>query len=267
MKMDKVIGAQGPADGQVPALVRAARILDTLAADSQPKGVSELARDLDLPKSSIHGLCRTLADLGLLARAGANQYSIGPHVLSWANAFQSQSSLTMQFQLVCGETQKLKGEALNLTVLSGASVLYVACRPGSSPLGVSFRVGMSLPALFTATGKAIMSTMQPDEVDRVIGPKWPAPMTRSSVRDRAALQVELEKTRERGYSIDDGQLREGMYCFGAPVFSAGSRTAIAGLAVGMLSAEVTPAVAERVGGDLAALAGELSSRLGGGGRR
>jgi DNA-binding IclR family transcriptional regulator len=250
------------ADRQVPALVRAKRILDELSAEGRPKGVSELARSLGLPKSSIHGLCKTLAELGVLARIGPNQFAVGPHVLSWANAFQSQSSLTAEFQRLSMETPLLKDEALNLTVLSGNTVLYVACKSGASPLGVSFRVGMSLPAVFTATGKAMMSTFSDEEVEARSEPTWPAPLTRSSVRSLKDFKRELAETRERGYSIDNGQLREGMFCFGAPVFDANSRTAVAGLAVGMLSVDVTEATIERYGGELAALAQELSRRLG-----
>lgn len=246
---------------QVPALVRAKRILDHLSVDGRTEGVSELARSLGLPKSSIHGLCKTLADLGVLARVGPNQFSIGPHVLAWANAFQSQSSLITEFQrLSMGTT--LKDEALNLTVLSGSSVLYVACRSGSSPLGLSFRTGMSLPAVFTATGKAMMSTFPTDQVEALCAPNWPKLLTRSSVRSLKAFRRELDEVRQRGYSIDNGQLREGMFCFGAPVFGADSRTAIAGLAVGLLSVDVTDETFERYGNAVARLASELSRRLG-----
>lgn len=248
---------------QVPALVRAKRILDHLSVDGRTEGVSELARSLGLPKSTIHGLCKTLADLGVLARIGPAQFSIGPHVLAWANAFQSQSSLISEFQrLAMGRRALLKDEALNLTVLSGNSVLYVACRNGSSPLGLSFRTGMSLPAVFTATGKAMLSTFPMDEVEERCGGAWPKPFTRASVRSFKAFKRELEEIRERGYSIDNGQLRQGMFCFGAPVFGADSDTAIAGLAVGLLSVEVTKDTAAHYGGDVQRLANELSRRLG-----
>lgn len=248
---------------QVPALVRAKRILDYLSVDGRTEGVSELARSLDLPKSSIHGLCRTLADLGVLARVGPAQFSIGPHVLAWANAFQSQSSLISEFQnLSMGQRALLKDEALNLTVLSGNSVLYVACRNGSSPLGLSFRTGMSLPAVFTATGKAMLSTFPVDEVEALCGGPWPKLFTPSSVRSLKAFKRELEEVRERGYSIDNGQLRQGMFCFGAPVFGADRDTAIAGLAVGLLSVDVTKDTERRYGNDVVRLANELSRRLG-----
>jgi len=251
------------ANRQVPSIVRAIRILDELVT-GKPRGVSELARALGLPKSSIHGLCQTLADLGILARVGANQFAIGPHVLQWANTFQTQSSLTVEFQRLCAETSVLEREALNLSVLNGSSVMYVACKAGTRPLGVSFSVGMSLPAVFTATGKAMMSTMTPQEVDAVVGTgTWPKPLTSTSVRSRKALEAELEETRQRGYSIDNGQLREGMLCIGAPVFGANNSAAIAGLAVGLLAAEAPPESMESLGRDLAWLAGELSLRLGG----
>ena len=249
---------------QVPALVRASSILDELARDGRPKGVSELARLLGLPKSSIHGLCQTMADLGILARLSANQFGLGPHVLSWANAFQSQSSLTLEFQRLCAETRLLEGETLNLTVMSGSSVLYVGCRAGASPLGVSFRVGMSLPAVFTATGKAMMSTFPDEQVRAMFGRHLPAPVTRTSVPILEALRQEHTNTRRRGYSIDNGQLREGMFCVGAPVFDGSGPNAIAGLAVGLLSAEVRENSTEKIGRDLVSLANELSKRLGGG---
>ncbi len=259
-KKEEVVSS---ADRQVPALVRAKRILDHLSSEGRLMGVSDLARELDLPKSSIHGLCKTLTELGVLARVGPSQFAIGPHVLSWANAFQSQSSLAAEFQRLAQEDESsLKDEALNLTVLNGDQVMYVACRNGSSPLGLSFRIGMSLPAIYTATGKAMLSTYPAKEAEAISASTMSKPLTRSSVRSMKAFKRELEEIRQRGYSIDNGQLREGMYCFGAPVFGAGSKTAIAGFAVGLLSIEVTKQNAARYGRDVARFAEELSRRLG-----
>lgn len=246
----------------MPALVRAKQILDHLSADGRLEGISELARSLDLPKSSIHGLCKTLAEQNVLARVGPNQFAIGPHVLVWANAFQNHSSLTAEFQRLAMEDGPLSGEALNLTVMSGTSVIYVACQNGASPLGLSFRTGMSLPAVFTATGKAMLSTYPSREVEALFEDGWPDPITRNSVRSLTAFKREIKEIRNRGFSIDNGQLRDGMYCFGAPVFSASGQTAIAGLAVGLLSVDVNKETHDRYGEAVSMFASELSRRLG-----
>jgi DNA-binding IclR family transcriptional regulator len=108
----------------------------------------------------------------------------------------------------------------------------------------------------------MLSTYPAQEVEAIFGTSWNKPLTRTSVRSLRAFKRELEEIRERGYSIDDGQLREGMHCFGAPVFGAGSKAAIAGLAVGLLSVEVSKDNANRYGDDIARFAEELSRRLG-----
>jgi DNA-binding IclR family transcriptional regulator len=141
--------------------------------------------------------------------------------------------------------------------------MYLACRRGTDPLGVSFRPGVRLPAPFTATGKAMMSTMRPEEVERLLGNTWPEPWTKNSVRSLDALMVELEETRARGYSIDNGQLRDAMVCFGAPVFNATDDHAVAGLAIGLLSGEVNEASTERVSRAVRLIADRLTHRLGG----
>lgn len=248
---------------RVPAIIRATQIMDALAISAQPLGTSELARLLDLPKSSVHLICSTMIDLGLLVRRGENKFSIGPHVLQWAESFQAGSDLVREFQQLTSDAAVLPEYALNLTVLMGRDVLYVACRNGQQPLGVRFGVGVVLPAIFTATGKAMLSTRPFEEVTEMIGDTWPDLYTRRSVKSLDALKVELEETRARGYSIDDGQLREGMYCLAAPIFDSISTSAIAGIAVGLLQGEVTAEREERIASELISFARTLTQRLGG----
>lgn len=247
----------------VPALVRTKKILDSLSANPKPMGVSDLARLLDLPKSTVHGLCHTLVDLGLLMRVGPSQFAIGPHVLSWANAFEGQSDLTQEFLRIAEASDLVSQQAINLSILTGREVMYVACRRGTDPLGVSFRPGVRLPAPFTATGKAMMSTMSEDEVRAIFANDWPAAWTRRSISGVDALLQELEEVRQRGYSIDDGQLRDAMVCFGAPVFGANDDRAIAGIAIGLLSGEVNDESTAKVSNAVRTLAERLSQRLGG----
>jgi len=248
---------------QVPAIVRASQIIDALAVSAQPMGTSELARLLKLPKSSVYLICSTLINLGLLVRRGENRFSIGPHVLHWAESFQAGSDLVREFQQLTSETAVLPEFALNLTVLMGQDVLYVGCRNGQQPLGVRFGVGVLLPAVFTATGKAMLSTKPFEEVIEFVGETWPKTYTRQSVRSIDQLKSELDATRARGYSIDDGQLREGMYCLAAPIFDSTSTAAIAGIAVGLLQSEATAESEARIASELIAFANALSQRLGG----
>ncbi len=146
----------------VPALVRTKRILDALSTGGKPKGVSELARLLDLPKSTVHGLCHTLVDLGLMMRVGTSQFAVGAHVLSWANAFEGQSDLTQEFMRIAEATDLISKEAINLSILTGNEVMYVACRRGHRSARRQF------PARRAAAG-AVHGDGQGDDVDDAAG--------------------------------------------------------------------------------------------------
>lgn len=248
-----------------PAVGRAVRILDLVARSPRPLSMSELGRETGLPKSSLHGLCETLVNLRLLRRADNGAMSMGPHVMTWANAFLAHTNILQEFYAAWQESGLFTTETITLSVLDGRDVVYIACQNGSRPLDVTFRNGMRLPAPFTATGKAMLSTLPDAEVHALLGEvPWPPLLTRHSVGSFDALLPELAGCRTNGYSIDDAQVRDGMHCFGAAVFDASSQQrAVAGLAVSFLEVDLDrPSKALEIGRDIRALADQLSARLG-----
>lgn len=251
------------AEGSVPAVVRAKAIMDYVAQARQPPHVSEIARELGLPKSSVHGVCNTLVSTGLLARHGASAFALGGHVMVWASAFAAKSDMIASFLHLWEATPELQQHTVSLSTLDGEDVTYVASKEGKSPLGITFRIGMRLPAAFTATGKAMLSTFDPSALATLFAQGMPEPMTRMSVRRMEDLSRELAQVRQRGFSIDHGQVREGMYCFGAPILGFASPRAIGGIAISILDGDVT-AETERVIGGLVRVCGEkLTKALGG----
>lgn len=247
--------------GHAPALRRSVHILDLVSESVNPPTFTEIVTLLGLPKSSVHGLCITLVELGLLHRCEAGTYRLGPHTMSWANGFLRQTDLVAEFQSLLSERQELSPFTVTLTLLDGAQVIYLACANSNTALGFTFRIGMRLPAPFTATGKAILSTLSDEEVRQRFSAQWPAPLTLQSVATRDALLAELAATRQRGFSIDSGQVREGMLCIGAAVYDF-SGTAIAGLAVSMLEVEATTETIADTGRALLAISQSLSARMG-----
>ena len=60
------------------------------------------------------------------------------------------------------------------------------------------------------------------------------PLTKKRIGGIGGLLNQLAQTRKRGYSVDNEETRDGMICFGAPVFDSKSFAAVAGVAVSML---------------------------------
>lgn len=258
MDRTKSLQAGKPA---APAVERAARLLDMVANSEKPLSISVISRELGLPKSSIHGLCNTLVDLGLLGRQ-SNGFVMGGHVMLWANAFVNKSDMVAEFFRLWQDRAGLTNETATLTILDGADVVYIASQHGSDPLGITFRIGMRLPAAFTATGKAILSTMPRAAVEQLYPAGLPAPLTPHTVQDMTILLGELEEIRERGYSVDDQQVREGMFCFGAPVYDFSGNRAVGGIAFSIHAKKLDEALSAEIGATAIRYARLLSQRLG-----
>lgn len=257
------LAAPAPGPRLVPAVERAVRLLDLLAQAREPQPLAALARSAGLPKSSAHGLLGTLAALGLAERSADGDFSLGHRVLAWAGAHAAGSDLVGAFGAIAAALPALAEETVMLAVLDGSDVVYLACRPGSRPLAVNFRVGGRFPAFVTSSGKAMLATLPEERVRALVeaagGLRRLAPR---SVTSTTGLLRQLRQARAEGFAVDDEETAAGMNCFGAPVFDGRGSEAVAAVAVSLIKASTT---ARRRAETIAAirdLAGQLSRRLG-----
>ena len=246
----------------MPAVERAVELLNQLAASRKPLTLADLVRDLDLPKSSAHGLLATLTALGLVARLPAGEFALGSRVLQWASAYSLHSDVVGAFNEFANDVAVLGAETLMLSVLDGADVVYLACRPGSRALAVNFRVGGRFPACCTASGKAMLASLPNDRIKAMMANGGLRRLTRSSVASTAALLRQIETIRQIGCAVDDEETADGMRCYGAPIHGAGRSEAVAAVAVSLIKASATPKRISETTAAIRVLAARLSERLG-----
>ncbi|MFB4358286.1 IclR family transcriptional regulator [Pantoea sp. BS_4] len=245
----------------VPALRRAVNILDLVAASGGVMSATDITRTLSLPKSTVHGQLHALTGLGLLVKTAEGTYRLGPHLMRWAEGFLSQMDIISLFRDYFAADTLLAGYTITLTVLDRNEVVYVGCRDAEKALGHTFRIGMRLPAPFTATGKMMLSRLSDDELDALFTAHFPVPMTVNSVDSLEALKEELAVIRKRGFSIDNGQVHAAMTCVGAAIYDHSGR-AIAGIATSFLSNEAEDGLLESLGQKICHAATVLSARCG-----
>ena len=193
--------------GTAPAVTRAIAILGLLAeSQGLPMGLSEIARALGIAKSSTSNLCVALEEGGLVQRSDLG-YTLGRRTVELGGAFLRSFDQVREFYKICSESSVLSHELLQIAVLDGVDVLYLARHEGRAPLRLSATIGDRFPAALTAVGNALLSLLTPAEVAaRYDGvEEWPQ-LTEYSVRTVDELQAKLAKTRERGYSLDEGEV-------------------------------------------------------------
>ena len=201
-----------------PAVTRAGAILDLLAENAgEAAGPSELARRLGLPKSSIANICNALAEIGLVRRIGTG-FALGRKLAELGGAYLASVDLVQEFYDACRTLPTGSVETVQLAILDGLEMTYLARHDGRQPVRLTSQIGRRLPATVTATGKAALASLDQDDLDRRLAGIWELPvLTPKSIGSVAALRAELTAVRGRGYAMDDEETVEGVVCFGVMI--------------------------------------------------
>ena len=233
---------------------QADRILELLSEREAPVPFGEIVSETGLPKSSIHGVLRRMQDLQWIERLDGPRYRIALRLVQFART-RLNTEVTRRFIEVCDRLKKIPNEAVVLSILEGTDVIYLACRNGSRPFGVQYQIGMRLPAATTASGKAVLAQLDEDEIRARFAAGVPTNGA-GSEKSVDELLAELERTRERGFSIDDEETAPGMICFGAGV-PQGQMNGCA-VAISLIKASITEADHDSFGREVMDLANALT---------
>ena len=91
------------------------------------------------------------------------------------------------------------------------------------------RIGSRAPAYATSSGKVMLANKSEEEIDQFC--QWMGTgakaLTESSILDPDRFRAELGAARVQGYAKDDGEIEEGLICYGAPIYDMNNRVAAA----------------------------------------
>lgn len=195
------------------AVSRALRVLTLLGSTDQPLGVSEVARQSGLAKTTAHRILGVLVASGYVAREGA-QYR-GSVRLSELSAGGMQLRLrNAAAPWVAHLFVASRGQTVHLGILSGSDVVYLdkAARPGTRGR-VPTEIGGRVPATCSALGKVMLAF---DERRRVEATEL-VPMTAASIRSTDRLDDALSVIRRTGIGVDSNEAFDGLTCVSAPI--------------------------------------------------
>jgi DNA-binding IclR family transcriptional regulator len=204
----------------LPTVKSAGRTLDVLEALAdapQRCSLVELARGLGIPKSSLHGILRTLIRRGWVeADDTGTRFGLGIRALQVGAAYLESDDAAGLLAGVLDDLSARFGETVHLGRLDGAHVVYLAKRESVHPLRLYSAIGRQLPAHATALGKVLLAERTDEAVDRLL--TWPLPtLTARTVTDPDDLHGELATIRRHGYAVDREENTEGIVCFAVAV--------------------------------------------------
>lgn len=242
-----------------PAVVRAAALLAILAEPGEETmGLSDLARRLELPKSSVANLCSALEQVGFVRRVGG-RYELGHRLLELGVAYSERIDIIQEFKEASNHLRWASQETIQLAILDGAEITYLARHDGTQPVRLGAGIGRRMPAPCTALGKAMLAELDPAEVQARMRAFAVFPvLTPTSKRNIAELMEDLDAIRARGYAIDDEENSVGIVCYSIPLPTMGPNGPRRAISVTLLKARETAELRERLVTDLKDLRSVLS---------
>ncbi|MFG3153519.1 IclR family transcriptional regulator [Streptomyces sp. NPDC048219] len=248
------------AAGSVQSVDRAVSVLEILARHGEA-GVTEIADELDVHKSTAFRLLGVLENRGLVAQEKERgKYYLGAGVLRLAGAAAVRLDISQEGVPVCRELADELGETANIAVLDDDAAVNIMQARGTASVTAQNWLGRRTPLHATASGKVLLAHLPPTLREGLLARPLHR-FTERTVTGTAALRGELETVAQEGYAITQEELEIGLAAVAAPVRSHEGRV-IAAISVSgpvyRLSPDRLPELAKR-----ALAAGiELSHRMG-----
>nr|WP_202515104.1 IclR family transcriptional regulator [Streptomyces sp. SID161] len=244
----------------VQSVDRAVSVLEILARHGEA-GVTEIAEELDVHKSTAFRLLGVLENRGLVAQAkDRGKYYLGAGVLRLAGAAAVRLDISQEGVPVCREAADELGETVNIAVLDDDAAVNIMQARGTASVTAQNWLGRRTPLHATSSGKVLLAHLPPTLREGLLARPLPR-FTDRTVTGAGMLRAELEAVVQQGYGVTIEELELGLAAVAAPVRSHDGKV-IAAISVSgpvyRLNADRLPEVAKRT----VAAAAELSRRMG-----
>ena len=210
------------------AILRAVRILEAIARHDTPPQLSEICREVELPKPTVYRILTTLEHAGLVGREpGSKRYACSERMNALAVETLVRSPARSPRRAVLEELVEQLGETCNLTIPNNNSVLFLDRVEFNWPLRVTFGAGSKVPLYASASGKLFLSYLPKRSRERFLRVTPLIRHTQKTFTDPARLGREFEAIRANGYACDDEEYLAGICCLAVPVRDADQRVVAA----------------------------------------
>jgi IclR family pca regulon transcriptional regulator len=195
-----------------------------LFSDGRPAlSMSEIAELTGLNRATCYRFCQTLLKLGYLEEVDERRLRPGLKAVSLAHSALRSRELPELAMPYLRELRRKTDETVNMALLDGTDVVYVARVVSDHIVSLRLFVGSRLPAYASSLGRAILAFLPDDEADAIIAASELRRITDHTITEPRRLKAELVRIRGRGFSVNDQEIALGLRGVAAPVLSAAGR--------------------------------------------
>jgi DNA-binding IclR family transcriptional regulator len=205
--------------GNIKVLVKAAAVIDLIASAGTPKSLTALSNELDIAKSTLHGILATLDSIGYISKnIETGEYKLGLRLFELGNIISRKLDERRIAEPYMQMLAEKTGETVHLSVLEDGEVLYINKVESSHSIRIITESGLRLPVHCSALGKALLSGKNNDEILAILKKKGMAKFTETTITEPDGFIAEIEAVRRKGYASDKQEFMVGLRCVAAPIY-------------------------------------------------
>ena len=203
----------------VPGLSRGLRVLEILGAAKTPMSLSEIARAMDLSRSSVFRLVYTLRHMEFIKDGEQkNTYTLGAQVLNLGFAYLNNQPITTIARPLLAQLRDVTGVSTHLSVLEGHYVLYLGSHQARSGLVSNMVTGTRVEAYTTAIGWCLLSGKSDADLAAFCKGLDMPPITKHTPTSFQALKAWVDQMRTDGFIVSRGFREPGGSSIAVPVW-------------------------------------------------
>lgn len=200
------------------AVTHALRVLEAVGR-MQPVGVSALARELSMSKTTTQRALQSLAEEDWIVQAIGDTTRWVLTTKAFAVGSQHVGATSLR-ELARPQMKALfdkVGETVHLSVTDGTTLLVVDLIETDQPIRAYTKLGQRYPMHATSSGLAMLAAMDPEEAERLVASAPMDKLTERTPTDRAEIMRLVAETRDRGYGIALGTRHPDIAAIAAPI--------------------------------------------------
>jgi IclR family pca regulon transcriptional regulator len=222
------------------ALFRGLQIINVFTRDARSMTLSQVAREVDLPRATVRRSLLTLAHLGYVSEEG-RMFTLTPRVLQLANAYLGSSPAATILQPCCERLAAEYGDTFSVAALDDDSAVMIAYAAPRRMYLDAPGIGLRLPAYCSAVGRVLLAGQDSVRLERYLKQLRPQAITPRTVTDKARLRKILAQVNADGFALAEEEVEVGFRSLAVPVRRVGGGVVFAlntGMHLERRSAEV-----------------------------
>lgn len=207
-----------------PSVKKAFEILGALSSSKEGLGVSEIARDLNIAKSTVHGMTSALEELGAVVRdQHTKKYRPGLTLFELGRMAYSQIDLKALARPIMEELMEETQVSVFLGISSSSwdHVTVLDIVESRQDFKITAPIGTTLPLFAGAVGKVLLASMEKEQSEKIIRSKGVTRFTEHTIVDPELYHQEIQRVRKMGYAVDDEEYILGVRAVASPIVGLG----------------------------------------------